>query len=207
MAWRDGTVADIPARVYRVSFSGEQSYEINVPSSYGLALWQVLMTAGTKYDITPYGTETMHVLRAEKGFVIVGQETDGTTTPQDLGMDWIVSKKKPDYIGKRGLARADCQRPDRKQLVGLLPENPKEVLQEGAQIVAEVKPKPPMPMEGHVTSSYWSAALDRSFALALLKNGRARHGQTVAVSNYGRVQWAKVVAPMFWDEKGERLRG
>jgi sarcosine oxidase subunit alpha len=207
MSWRDGTVAGIPARVFRVSFSGEQSYEINVASSYGLALWQALMTAGAKYDITPYGTEAMHVLRAEKGFVIVGQETDGTTTPQDLGMDWIVSKKKPDFIGKRGLARADCRRPDRKQLVGLLPENPKEILQEGAQIVAEIRPKPPMPMEGHVTSSYWSAALDRSFALALLKRGRERHGQTVAVTNYGRTQWAKVVPPIFWDEKGERLRG
>ncbi len=207
MAWRDGTVAGIPARVYRVSFSGEQAYEINVPSSYGLALWQVMITAGIKYDITPYGTETMHVLRAEKGFVIVGQETDGTTTPQDLGMDWIVSKKKPDFIGKRGLARADCLRPDRKHLVGLLPESPTDVLQEGAQIVAEIKPKPPMPMEGHVTSSYLSAVLGRGFALALLKGGRGRHGQTVAVSSYGKTTWAKVVPPIFWDKEGERLRG
>ncbi|MSP81697.1 MAG: sarcosine oxidase subunit alpha family protein [Alphaproteobacteria bacterium] len=207
MAWRDGTVAGIPARVFRVSFSGEQSYEINVPSSCGVALWQVLMTAGAKYDITPYGTETMHVLRAEKGFVIVGQETDGTTTPQDLGMDWIVSKKKTDFIGKRGLTRADCGRADRKQLVGLLPENSKDTLQEGAQIVAEIRPKPPMPMEGHVTSSYWSAALGRPFALALLMGGRARHGQTVAVSSYGTTSWAKVVPPIFWDKEGERLRG
>jgi len=207
MAWRDGTVAGIAARVFRVSFSGESAFEINVPSSQGMALWQALMTAGAKYDITPYGTEAMHVLRAEKGFVIVGQETDGTVTPGDLGMDWIVGKKKPDFVGRRGLARADCKRPDRKQLVGLLPQDPKEVLVEGAQIMADAAAPPPVPMEGHVTSSYWSATLSRSFALALLKGGRARHGQTVPVHAYGKTSWAQVTEPIFYDKEGEKLRG
>jgi sarcosine oxidase subunit alpha len=207
MAWRDGTVAGIPARVFRVSFSGESAFEINVPSSQGMALWQALMTAGAKYDITPYGTEAMHVLRAEKGFIIVGQETDGTVTPVDLGMDWIVGKKKPDFVGRRGLARADCQRPDRKQLVGLLPQDPKEVLVEGAQIVTDAALPPPVPMEGHVTSSYWSPTLRRSFALALLKGGRARHGQTVPVHAYGKTSWAQVTEPIFYDKEGEKLRG
>ena len=114
MAWRDGAVAGIRARIFRVSFSGELAYEINVASSYATALWQALMTAGAKYDITPYGTEAMHVLRAEKGFVVVGHDTDGTVTPQDLGMDWIVSKKKTDFIGKRG-AQPRRHRPDRPQ--------------------------------------------------------------------------------------------
>ncbi len=207
MSWRDGTVAGIPARVFRISFSGESAFEINVASSRGMALWQALMTAGAKYDITPYGTEAMHVLRAEKGFVIVGQETDGTVTPHDLGMSWIVGKKKPDFIGRRGLARADCQRADRKQLVGLLPEDPNQVLTEGAQIVAEAGKAPPVPMEGHVTSSYWSPALGRSFALALLKGGRSRHGQSVPVHAYGKTSWARVTAPIFYDVEGERLRG
>ena len=105
MSFRDGKVAGVPARVYRISFTGELNYEVNVAPSYALALWQALMQAGEKYGITPYGTEAMHVLRAEKGFVIVGQETDGTVTPHDLGMDWIVSKKKPDFLGKRSLPR------------------------------------------------------------------------------------------------------
>ena len=206
MAWRDGTVAGIDARIFRVSFSGELAYEINVASSYAMALWQALMTAGAKHDITPYGTEAMHVLRAEKGFVVVGHDTDGTVTPQDLGMDWIVSKKKADFIGKRAFARADTARPDRKQLVGLLTEDAREVLPEGAQIVAEVRPAPPMPMEGHVTSSYWSAALGRSIAMALLAGGHGRHGETVTISLAGRVVRAKVGAPAFYDLEGERLR-
>jgi len=206
MSWRAGTVAGIPARVFRVSFSGELSFEINVPASYGVALWRALMTAGEKYDITPYGTEAMHVLRAEKGFIVVGHDTDGTVTPQDLGMDWIVSKKKKDFIGKRSFDRADTKRADRKQLVGLLTEDPKEVLPEGAQIVAELRAKPPMPMEGHVTSSYWSPILGRSIALALLKGGHGRHGETVTISLPDGPVRAKVTAPQFYDPEGERLR-
>ncbi len=206
MSWREGSVAGIPARVFRVSFSGELAYEINVPASYGVALWRALMTAGQKYDITPYGTEAMHVLRAEKGFIVVGHDTDGTVTPQDLGMDWIVSKKKKDFIGKRSFDRADNARPDRKQLVGLLTDDPKEVLPEGAQIVAELRARPPMPMEGHVTSSYWSPILGRSIAFALLKGGHKRHGETVTISLTGGPVRAKVTAPQFYDLEGERLR-
>ncbi|MEE2981524.1 MAG: glycine cleavage T C-terminal barrel domain-containing protein, partial [Pseudomonadota bacterium] len=206
MSWRDGTVAGIPARVFRVSFTGELSYEINVASSYATALWQALMTAGAKYDITPYGTEAMHILRAEKGFVVVGHDTDGTVTPQDLGMDWIVSKKKKDFIGKRALSRPDTVRDDRKQFVGLLTEDPETVVPEGAQIVSEVWPKPPMPMEGHVTSSYWSAALGHSIAMALLERGHARHGEMVNISLQNRMVRAKVTAPQFYDLEGEKIR-
>jgi sarcosine oxidase, subunit alpha len=206
MSWRDGTVAGIPARVIRVSFSGELSYEINVASTYATALWQTLMTAGAKYDITPYGTEAMHILRAEKGFVVVGHDTDGTVTPGDLGMDWIVSKKKKDFIGKRALSRPDTLRNDRKQLVGLLTENPETVVPEGAQIVAEVWPKPPMPMEGFVTSSYWSAALGHSIAMAMLERGHQRHGEMVNISLQDRIVRAKVTAPQFYDLDGEKIR-
>ena len=120
MSMREGGVRGVPARVFRISFTGELGFEIQVPASHGLPVWEACIEAGAKYQITPYGTEAMHVLRAEKGYIIAGQDTDGTVTPHDLGMDWIVSRKKPDFIGRRSLARADML--GRKQLVGLLPE-------------------------------------------------------------------------------------
>src|SRR5262245_57749040 len=207
LSYKDGHVAGIPARVYRISFTGELSYEINVQPSFAVALWQALMAAGEKYSITPYGTEAMHVLRAEKGYIIVGQETDGTITPYDLGMGWIVSKQKKDFLGKRSLSRTDTARPDRKHLVGLLTENPSEVIPEGGQIVAELKDKPPMTMIGHVTSSYWSPNIGRSIAMALVKNGRNRQGDTVYVPLPNRVIRAKVTEPKFYDLEGARLDG
>jgi sarcosine oxidase, subunit alpha len=207
MSVREGTVAGIPARVFRISFTGDLSFEVNVPASYGHALWVALMAAGEKYQITPYGTETMHVLRAEKGFIIVGQETDGAITPQDLGMSWAVSKQKADFFGKRSFARPDTARPDRKHLVGLLTENPSEVLPEGGQIVAELKDKPPMTMLGHVTSSYFSPNVGRSIAMALVKNGRNRIGDTIFVPLPDRLIRAKVTEPKFYDLEGKRIDG
>jgi sarcosine oxidase subunit alpha len=206
MSVREGHVGGVPARVFRISFTGESSFEINVPASAALGLWTALMTAGEKYGITPFGTETMHVLRAEKGYIIAGQETDGTVTPFDLGLDRLVSKRK-DFIGKRSLSRADAKRSDRKQLVGLLPVDPSDVLPEGAQLVAELRPNPPMTMVGHVTSSYYSANLGRSFALALLKNGRAREGETLHVPLIDRTVRVTVTKPVFFDAEGKRLHG
>ncbi len=203
MAVRTGTVLGVPARVFRVSFSGEASYEINVPAHYGLALWQALIDGGA----TPYGTEAMHVLRAEKGFIIVGQETDGTVTPHDLGMGWAVSKRK-DFIGKRSYGRPDTARADRKHLVGLLPLDSKTVLPEGGQIVSDPAQEPPMTMLGHVTSSYNSPSLNGGFALALLKNGRNRMGDTVHILRLDEgADPARVVAPTFYDKDGGRMRG
>lgn len=208
MAMKEGEVAGVPARVYRISFTGELAFEINVPARYGLHLWSTLMEQGAKYDICPYGTETMHVLRAEKGFIIVGQDTDGTCTPMDVGMDWIVSKKKPDFIGKRSFTRSDTARTGRKQLVGLLPENPDFVLQEGAHIVGELNSKPPMQAIGHVTSSYMSPNLGRSFALALVRDGMNRHGETLHVPLMdGTVQRVTITDSVFFDKEGERVRG
>ncbi len=206
MTVQEATVGGIPARIFRISFTGEPSFEINVPASYGVALWTQFIIAGEKYGITPYGTETMHVLRAEKGYIIVGQETDGTVMPQDLGMDWILSKKK-DFIGRRSFARSDANRDDRKQLVGLLPVNEKEVLEEGGQIITDKQNKPPVPMIGHVTSGYYSANLGRSFAMALVKSGRERIGDTVYVSSKGKTVSAEVTAPVFFDPEGVRLNG
>jgi sarcosine oxidase subunit alpha len=164
------------------------------------------MAAGAKYGITPYGTEAMHVLRAEKGYIITGQETDGTVTPFDLGMDGLVSRHKPDFIGKRSLARADMHKADRKQLVGLLPDEPREVLEEGAQIVADPNQTIPMTMIGHVTSSYASPNLGRAFALALVREGRARIGQKLFVPMIDRMIRVTVTEPVLFDKEGERLR-
>jgi len=203
----EGSIAGLPARVFRVSFTGELSFEVNVRAGDGLALWTALMTAGEKYGVTPFGTEAMHVLRAEKGYIMVGQETDGTVTPLDLGMDWVLSRRK-DFLGKRSLARPDLQREDRKQLVGLVTESPDTVLPEGGQIVAELKAGPPMKMIGRVTSSYFSAALGHSIALALLEGGRKRLGEIVDLPLLdGRSVKAVVCAPRFYDVQGTRLHG
>ena len=207
MSFKFGQVAGMDARVFRVSFSGEHAFEINVPANYGRAMWEAVFAAGESYGITPYGTEAMHVLRAEKGFVIVGQDTDGSVTPHDLGMSWIVAKHK-DFLGKRSLSRSDCVRTDRKQLVGLLTEDPEEVLVEGAQLVDEPFTRLPAKMVGHVTSSYWSAALGHSIALAVVKGGHHRHGETVyAPMADGRVIPAKIGPSVFYDVKGVRLHG
>jgi sarcosine oxidase subunit alpha len=206
MSMRAGGVRGVPARVFRISFTGELGFEIQVPAGHGLAVWEACIEAGVRYGITPYGTEAMHVLRAEKGYIIAGQDTDGTVTPHDLGMDWIVSQAKPDFIGKRSLGRADMQKPGRKQLVGLLPELAGEVLEEGAQIVADPHQPIPMTMLGHVTSSYMSPNLGRGFALALLKDGRARIGERLYVPMLERTLAVTVTEPVFFDKAGERLR-
>jgi sarcosine oxidase subunit alpha len=208
MTWRDTRLDGVPVRIARVSFSGELAYEVNVSSWYALAVWERLIAAGKPYGITPYGTETMHVLRAEKGYPIIGQDTDGTVTPHDLGMAWAVSKKKPDYIGKRSFSRAENQNPLRKQLVGLLPLDRQTVLPEGAQIVEhDTLPEPPVPMLGHVTSSYRSAALGRPFALALVKAGRDRIGETLHVPLDGALVPVEVTGSVLVDPEGTRRDG
>jgi sarcosine oxidase subunit alpha len=204
MTWRDATVAGLDARVFRISFSGELAYEINVPTWYGLALWQALADEG----VTPYGTETMHVLRAEKGYPIVGQDTDGTVTPHDLGLSWAVSKTKRDFIGMRSLSRPDTCRPDRKHLVGLLPEDPSLLLAEGTHLVeSTVLGAPPVPYLGHVTSSYHSQALGRTFALALVAGGRDRIGTDVYAVVDGVPTPVQVANYVLYDPKGERRDG
>jgi sarcosine oxidase, subunit alpha len=204
MTWRDGTVAGVPSRLCRVSFHGELSYELHVSSWHGRHVWDAVTDAGA----VPYGTEAMHVLRAEKGYVIVGQDTDGTVTPDDLGMGWIVNPSKGDFIGKRSLVRPDTTRSDRKQLVGLLPDDGMTVLPEGTQIVASDGPiEPPVPMLGHVTSSYRSPTLERPFALAMVRAGRSAVGTTLfAATRAGSVP-VSVVEPVFYDPKDMRRDG
>jgi sarcosine oxidase subunit alpha len=205
MSVREGTICGVPTRLFRVSFTGELGFEVNVPMGYGRVIWEAIMEAGKPYRITPYGTETMHVLRAEKGYIIVGQETDGTVTPDDAGLGWAVGKAKKDFVGKRSLARPAIMAADRKQLVGLLTVDPKIVLEEGAQVVSDPQASIPMPMLGHVTSSYWSATLNRSIALALVRDGRERIGSRLSISMPNGPIAVDVVQPVFFDPKGERL--
>ncbi|WP_110667987.1 sarcosine oxidase subunit alpha family protein [Salinicola halophilus] len=206
MDWKQGTVAGVPARVFRISFTGELAFEINVQANYALHVWKALFAHGEKYDLTPYGTETMHVLRAEKGLIIAGQDTDGSVTPEDLGMHWAVGYDKPfPWIGKRALTRPDTAREDRKQLVGLKPKDATVVLEEGAQIVLDREQTIPMTMMGHVTSSYYSPILESGFALAVLKGGRNRMGETVYLPmSDGTTHEAEVVNTVFFDPKWER---
>ena len=204
MSFREGTVAGTPARVFRVSFTGELSFEVNVNANYGRYVWESIIEAGQELGIAPYGTESMHELRAEKAFIIVGQDTDGSVNPTDLGMDWIVAKGK-DFLGKRSLSRPDSVRGDRKQMVGLLTENPVEVLPDGGQIIEDLNGLEPVPMIGHVASTYYSACLGRSIALALIKGGRSRMGDRVYVSEGNdRAIPAVISSPVFYDPDRER---
>ena len=211
MTFRETTLASgVLARICRISFSGELAYEINVPSWYGLNTWEAVAAAGAEFNITPYGTETMHVLRAEKGYPIVGQDTDGTVTPQDAGMEWIVSKAK-EFIGKRSYARADGQREDRKHLVSVLPVDGSIRLPEGTQLVEQgISTSPaygPVPMQGFVTSSYHSAALGRSFGLALIKNGRNRIGENLVAVAGDQLVDVVVAETVLFDPEGTRKDG
>jgi len=205
MSMQEGTIADVAGRVARISFSGELCFEINIPAQYGRHVWEACIEAGEEFNITPYGTESMHVLRAEKGFIIVGQDTDGSVTPIDLGMDWIVSKTK-DFIGRRSLERSDCVRANRKELVGLKTEVAHQVIPEGAQLVADANlTESPVPMIGHVSSSYYSSSLGHSIALALVKGGHSKMGDKVyAPLADGRTLVAEICSPVFYDTKGER---
>ncbi|MFT4994554.1 MAG: sarcosine oxidase subunit alpha [Paraglaciecola sp.] len=206
MGWIPAEVAGVKARIFRISFTGELSFEINVQANYGLHTWEAVIAAGKEFNITPYGTETMHILRAEKGFIIIGQDTDGSVTPQDLDMNWVVGKKKEfSFLGKRSWTRIDNQRSDRKQLVGLKPKDHNLVLPEGAQIVFEKDQAIPMTMVGHVTSSYFSACLGYSFALAVVKGGIERKGQSVFLPLAdGTTVEAEICSSVFYDPKGER---
>ncbi len=205
MAVAHGSLCGMPIMLFRVSFSGELGYEINVPADYGRAAWEAIHAAGIAHGITPYGTETMHVLRAEKGYVIVGQDTDGTATPDDAGLTWAIGRNKPDFVGKRSLERAAMKDPHRKQLVGLRTRDPRTVLEEGAQLVETAGQRPPMKLLGHITSSYFSTALGHSIALAMVAGGRARQGQTLFVTMPAGDIAVEVTSPVFYDPQGTRL--
>lgn len=216
MTVREGLICGVPMRLFRVSFTGELGFEVNVPAGAACAVWEAIAAQVAANSGTWYGTEAMHVMRAEKGYILVGQETDGTVTANDAGLGAMFGTSKLDFVGKRGALRRELVAAGRKQLVGLLTADPMIVLQEGAQITVEPhpysNPGPPAHALGHVTSAYWSAALGRSIALGLLEDGRKRHGATLnasAIPTDGKTAASHaltVVDPVFYDPKGGRLR-
>ncbi len=203
MHMQQGNLAGIPVRVFRVSFTGELSFEINVPSRYGLELWEYLMEIGQPWNICPIGSEANHVLRVEKGFLSLAHEVDGTVDPIDLGLGWIVNRKKSDFIGKRAMEIRRQNQPERHELVGLLPQDPKTLIQEGAPIASG---RGHTQSEGFVSACVWSGSCDRTIALGLLSNGRARFGETVLAWDCGKSIPVVVSKPVFYDAQGERLR-
>ncbi len=205
MDWAEGNIGGIRARVFRISFSGELSYEIAVPASEGQAFWTKAMAAGAEFGIMPYGTEALHVLRAEKGFIMIGDETDGTVIPQDLGLSWAVSKKKTDFLGKRGMERAAMVSPDRWQLVGL------ETLDGSVLADGALAPLPgrndngQQLTQGRVTSTYFSPTLSKGIAMGLVHQGPQRMGEVIEFqdANNGRVS-VRIVDPVFYDKAGDK---
>ncbi|MCB1387730.1 MAG: sarcosine oxidase subunit alpha family protein, partial [Rhodobacteraceae bacterium] len=205
MDWKEGTLGGVPARAFRISFSGELSYEIAVPAGQGLAFWQKLLAAGAEYGVTPYGTEALHVMRAEKGFIMIGDETDGTVIPQDLGLNWAISKKKADFLGKRGMEREAMISPDRWKLVGL------ETLDGSVLADGALAPLPgrnangQQETQGRVTSTYFSPTLGKGIAMGLLHRGPDRMGEVVQFQTAsGGTVAARVVDPCFYDKAGEK---
>jgi sarcosine oxidase, subunit alpha len=211
MACASGKLGGFDARVYRISFAGELSFEVAVPASQGRALWDALMEAGAEFGVTPYGTEAMHVMRAEKGFIMIGDETDGTVIPQDLGLDWAISKKKDDYLGKRGQERSHMTNPARWKLVGLETLDG-SVLPDGAYALADGdNANGQRNTQGRVTSTYWSPTLKKGIAMGLVLHGPDRMGEelefgTVKKDAEGKIRTvrARIVGPVFYDPEGER---
>ncbi len=205
MDWADGEIGGFPVRVYRISFSGELSFEIAVPASQGLAFWEALMQAGQEFGIQPYGTECLHIMRAEKGFIMIGDETDGTVIPQDLGLHWAISKKKDDYIGKRGQERSHMTDPTRWKLVGLETVDG-SVIPDGAYAVANGRNENGQRnTQGRVTSTYYSPTLNKGIAMGLVLNGPDRLGEEIDFPGTdGKTYRAKIVDPIFFDKQGEK---
>jgi sarcosine oxidase subunit alpha len=205
MAWADGTIGGIDCRAYRISFSGELSYEIAVPANKGLAFWEMLIEAGAEFGAMPYGTECLHIMRAEKGFIMIGDETDGTVIPQDLGLSWAISKKKDDFLGKRAQQRSFMDNPDRWQLVGLEALDG-SVLEDGAYAIAEgTNANGQGNTQGRVTSTYYSPTLGRGIAMGLVHKGPNRMGEMISFTKIGASPVpAKIVSPVFYDPEGEK---
>ncbi|WP_166416090.1 sarcosine oxidase subunit alpha family protein [Cochlodiniinecator piscidefendens] len=205
MEWAEGQIGGFDTRVFRISFSGELSYEIAVPASQGRAFWDALMEAGEEFGVQPYGTECLHIMRAEKGFIMIGDETDGTIIPQDLGLNWAISKKKEDFLGKRAQERTFMTNPDRWKLVGLETLDG-SVLPDGAYAIKEGdNDNGQRNMEGRVTSTYHSPTLGRGIAMGIIHNGPDRMGEVIEFGKVdGTMVKAKIVDQVFFDKNGEK---
>lgn len=202
MSFVDGEIAGLPTRVVRVSYTGELSYEINVAPRHMHALWDKVLSAGEHVGIVPVGSEASHVLRVEKGFLSLGHEVDGTVDPYDLGMGWAMSKKKQDYVGKHAVNLRRAGTTNRRELVGVIPE-PDRMIPEGAPLTPSGERKA---TEGLITACVWSVVYHRWVGLALLENGKSRHGETAHVRLKDSIVPVKITPPVHYDPDGERLR-
>ncbi|MEM6478282.1 MAG: glycine cleavage T C-terminal barrel domain-containing protein, partial [Pseudomonadota bacterium] len=205
MAWADGTLGGVSCRAYRISFSGELSYEIAVPASEGRAFWDLLLEAGDAFGAMPYGTEALHIMRAEKGFIMIGDETDGTVIPQDLGLDWAISKKKTDFLGKRAQERPHMTSADRWKLVGLETLDG-SVIPDGAYAIGQgTNANGQKNVQGRVTSTYHSPTLNKGIAMGLVHRGPDRMGEVIEFPKVGGGSVkAKIVSPVFYDPEGKK---
>ncbi len=206
MACRECTIGGVEARIQRVSFSGELSYEVSVPWGYGRALWEAAMQAGDDYGIAPFGVESLMALRVEKGFLHVGSDTDGTTMPQDIGFGAAVANKASDFIGRRSTLRPEGLRENRRQLVGLEVTDNGPILDVGAHVLP-TKTRDPGASQGWVTSSILSPTLRRPLALALIESGEKRLGEEVHIWSLNTWRKARIAKPAFYDPQGDRLHG
>lgn len=203
MAVREGRIGGLPARVFRVSWTGELSYEINTAPRHAVAMWEKIMAAGARVGIAPVGSEANHILRVEAGYISTGHEVDGTSDVHDLGLGAMVSQTKTDFIGKRSMELRRRLDPVRPELVGLLPVDPTCIVPEGAPIT----PRGDLTdQEGFVSACVASVARNRSIALGLLRNGRARFGETVHARAHGKIIPLEVVAPVFHDADRSRVK-
>jgi sarcosine oxidase subunit alpha len=201
-----GPVAGLDARIFRVSYSGEASYEVNVPARRGPALLRRILQAGSAFDIQPYGVEALMLLRLEKGYLHVGTDTDGSTTPDDVGWGQVARSKSTDFIGRRSLFREANLDPERKQLVGLATLDSEQSVRPGGHLLLGPDRQPPAETDGWVTSAGYSPVLGRCIALGVLRAGRERLNEVVTVCDEDRNYQMRVVAPVFYDPGNERLR-
>jgi sarcosine oxidase subunit alpha len=206
MGFKEEKLFGVPARVFRISFSGELAYEINVESNYGIFMWKKIMELGKSMGIQPYGTEALSTLRIEMGHV-AGSEIDGRTIPYDLSLEGMLSKKK-DFVGKRSLNREAFLNPNREKIVGVIPLDKKTMIPEGSHLVKDKNAALPNPKLGHVSASCWSVEYNNPFSLAILKEGKKRIGEKLyALSPLkNKSIEVEIVSSHYVDPKGERSR-
>ena len=206
MGYKEADLFGVPAKIYRISFSGELAYEINVESDNGYFMWEKIMEVGQEFQIQPYGTEALSTLRIEMGHV-AGSELDGRTIPYDASLEGLVSKKK-DFIGKRSLNRSAFTSTDREKLVGVVPIDKTTSIPEGSYIVKDPKAKLPNPKLGHVSASCWSVEYDNPFSLAIIKDGKNMIGQKLFAMSplKNKTIPVEIVSSHYVDPEGKRVR-
>ena len=206
MGYKESDLFGVPARIFRISFSGELAYEINVESNYGTFMWEKIIEFGQEMNIEPYGTEALSTLRIEMGHV-AGSELDGRTIPYDVSLEGMLSKKK-DFIGKRSLTREAFLNPKREKVVGVIPLDKKTTIPEGSHLVKDGNASSPNPKLGHVSASCWSVEYNNPFSLAIIQDGKNRIGEKLyAVSPLNNKNIAvEIVSSHYVDPKGERVR-